>query len=212
MTRAPECAARELLTGRRVQRLPPPWIRELRLAHGIGADAVWHPHAPPAHACSRFRSLVEPDRFARYSVRDAGTVRAGERARAGVEDHTLLVVREFRRVPLDASGLALMLFIARPGLAARLLAALAHWVERALSADQPSYMLLAHSLEYPSLAALLAGVHERRALQSARPSALCVAPLLPEITPLLETGPERYVYCPNGDLASVRPAVAPSAV
>lgn len=189
-----------------------PWIRELRLAHGMDADAVWGHHLPPTHACSRFRSLVEPSRLARYSVRDASAVRTGEPPRAGVEDHTLLVVREFRRVPLDASGLALMLFTARPARSAHLIAALAHWVERALSAYQPSYLLLARSLERPRLVALLAGVHERRALQSARPGALSVAPLLPEITPLLEIAPERYAYCSDGQRSPARPAVSPSAV
>jgi len=189
------------------------WIRELRLAHGLDvARIAWDHHAAPAHACSRFRSLTEPDRFAQYSVRDASAARAVEAPRSDVQDHTLAVVREFRRVPLDASGLALMLFRARPGRAAQLIAALAHWVERALSTYQPAYLLLARSREQPSLAALLAGVHERRALQSARPSAFSVALVLPEIVPLLEATPSRYAYCPDRAFASVRPVVSSSAV
>jgi hypothetical protein len=189
------------------------WIRELRLAHGLDvARLAWDRGEAPAHARSRFRSVTEPDRFAQYSVRDASAERAVEPTRSDVQDHTLAVVREFRRVPLDASGLALMLFRARPGQAAPLIAALAHWVERALSTYQPAYLLLARSLEEPSLAALLAGVHERRALQAARPSALSVALVLPEIVPLLEAEPWRYAYYPDGAFASVRCAVSASAV
>src|SRR5215475_1242365 len=146
----------------------PMWIRELKLYSAIDAHvtviACGREQAPP-HARSRFRSLTEPDRFAEYSVRDAACAPAAELSLMATDDHTLVVVREFRRVPLDASGLALMLFVAQPGRAARLIGTLAYWAERALSTFHPAYLLLARSLEQPCVSALLAGVHERRALQ-----------------------------------------------
>lgn len=128
------------------------------------------------------------------------------------EDHTLVVVREFRRVPLDASGLGLMLFSARPGHAARLIATLAHWVERALSVYHPSYLLLARSLEQPRISVLLAGVHEGRALQGAHPGAFSVEPLLSELAPLLDGEPERYAYCPEETDSAPSHTVSPHAV
>jgi hypothetical protein len=181
----------------------PLWTRALTLYRDgpAIADAAWHPAigdplGPHLHARSRFRSSDDPDCFALYSVRDAAGL--GFPAVQGpVEEHTLIVVREFRRVPLDASGLGLMLFAASPGRAARVIAALAHWVERAVSVFQPNYLLLAHSLEHPSVAALLAGVHAPTALQAAGPTALSLDTVLPEIGPLLEGPPDRYVYCPE---------------
>src|SRR5262245_3850973 len=100
-----------------MHRTRPVWIRELKLYRGldervtVGAD--FHEQAP--HARSRFRSLAAPDRFAEYSVRDASRALATEPSLLATDDHTLVVVREFRRVPLDASSLALMLFVAQPG-------------------------------------------------------------------------------------------------
>lgn len=185
----------------------PLWIRELRLYNALHALPAPGADVEPPHARSRFRSLADPDRLAEYVVRDAS--RAPEPPLGAVEDHTLAVVREFRRVPLDASGLALMLFTARPGHAARLIATLAHWVERALSAFQPAYLLLARSLEQPGVSVLLAGVHERRALQHARPSPFSVALVLPEVAPLLGASPERYAYCPEPGPRSAGIAAAP---
>lgn len=148
------------------------------------------------HARSRFRSVDDPDRFAVYSVHDA----AGHEWREpGTQagDHTLIVVREFRRVPLHASALALMLFTARGGRSAPVLAELAHFVERAVSLYQPAYLLLAHSLEQPRIAALLMGVHECAALQAAIPSAFSIDALLPELAPSLAHDPEWYSYYPD---------------
>ena len=166
------------------------------------------------HAWSRFRSVSDPECFAIYWVREtAPTIRPlAAPPLVATEDHTLTVVREFRRVPLDASGLALMLFTARSGDAARLIATLAHWAERALSTFQPAYLLLAHSLEQPRVSALLAGVHERRALQWARPSPFSVDLVLPEVGPLLESEPERYAYCPETTAAPALRLVSPHAV
>lgn len=114
------------------------------------------------------------------------------------DDHTLIAVREFRRVPLDASGLALMVFNARGGCAVQMIATLGQWVEHAVSLYQPTYLLCAHSLEQPRLTMLLTGVRERRALQSARPSPFSVDLIMPELVPLLETAPEQYAYWPDG--------------
>ena len=59
------------------------------------------------HARSRFQSVDDPDRFALYAVHDLGAPPPLEPF--GGDHHTLRVVREFRRVPLDASALALTL-------------------------------------------------------------------------------------------------------
>ncbi|MGH7312478.1 MAG: hypothetical protein ACREJV_04840, partial [Candidatus Rokuibacteriota bacterium] len=66
-----------------------------------------------------------------------------------------------------------------------------------VSGYQPAYLLLAHSLEQPETSVVLAAVHERRALQWARPSPLSFDSVLPEIRPWLAAEPERYVYCPE---------------
>ncbi len=148
------------------------------------------------HARSRFRSVEDHDRFAVYSVHDA----AGHDWRdlsPEPDDHTLVVVREFRRVPLHASALALLLFTSRGGRSAPVLAELAHFVERAVSLYQPAYLLLAHSLEQPRIAALLMGVHECAALQAAIPSAFSIDALLPELAPSLAHEPEWYGYYPD---------------
>jgi hypothetical protein len=163
------------------------------------------------HARSRFRSLGEPSRFAVYTVHDVDAWSPPSPARdAG--DHTLVVVREFRRVPLHASALALLLFSARPGYAAPVLAALAHFVERAVSHYQPAYLLLAHSLEQPRLSALMLGVYESGALQAARATTFSVDALLPEVEPLLLSRPEWYSYCPEPEAETVTSLVSPYAV
>jgi hypothetical protein len=165
------------------------------------------------HARSRFRSIEDPERFALYSVHD-GDGRAWRSAAAPPPgDHTLIVVREFRRVPLHASALALMLFTARGGRSAPVLAELAHFVERAVSLYQPAYLLLAHSLEQPRICTLLMGVHECAALMAASPSAFSLDALLPEVRPLLATDPEWYAYCPETEAPEyAMTAVSPYAV
>jgi hypothetical protein len=163
------------------------------------------------HARSRFRSLGDPQRFALYTVHDADAWSPPTPARDR-GDHTLIVVREFRRVPLHASALALLLFSARPGYAAPVLAALAHFVERAVSMYQPAYLLLAHSLEQPRLSALMLGVHECTALQAARATTFSVDSLLPEVEPLLLSRPEWYAYCPEAEAETVTSLVSPYAV
>ncbi len=192
----------------------PAWSRGLRLYERDteppdGAHAGGQFNGAGVHARSRFRSLADPDRFALYSVRDDVP---GALVSAPLNDHTLVVVREFRRVPLDASALALMVFTSRAGQAAPIVAALAQWAELAVSLYQPAYLLLAHSLEQPRLSALLTGVHESLALQSARPSAFSLDSVLPELRPLLLTEPEWYIYCPDETPAEHAPAVSPSAV
>jgi hypothetical protein len=173
------------------------------------------PWSASLHARSRFQHLDDRERFALYSIRDASALDREPTGTGPVEDHTLVTVREFRRVPLDASGLRLVLFTARPGRAAQVIAALAHWVERAVSIYQPTYVLLAHSLEQPRLTALVAGVRERRALQWAQSTPFSVD-VLPELAPLLEHEPDHFAYCPEArlddspDLATQ--AVSPFAV
>jgi hypothetical protein len=165
------------------------------------------------HARSYFRNLHEPGCFALYSVSAVGPGGGVPSSLPpfAAEDHTLVVVREFRRVPLDASGLGLMTFTARAGRAARVIATLAHWVEGAVSAYQPAYLMLAHSHEQPSLSALVAGVHERRAFEWARSSPLSVDPVLGELESLLEEAPARYAYWRDGALAAP-PPISPYAV
>lgn len=166
-------------------------------------------------ARSRFRSTTNPERFALYSVHDRESSPSATVSRSLAlpqSEHTLNVVREFRRVPLEASALALVIFIARSGGAAPVIATLAHFVERAVSLYQPAYLLLAHSLEQPNLSTLLIGVHERAALQAGSPIAFSVDPLMPEIHPLLAADPEWYGYCPELELATLPRRVSPRAV
>ena len=165
---------------------------------------------PRVHARSRFQSVAEADRYAVYTVHDTEAWSPADGRAAG--EHTLVVVREFRRVPLHASALALLLLTARAGSAAPVVAALAHFVERAVSAYQPAYLLLAHSLETPRLSVLMLGVHECAALQAAGPSAFSVDALLPELQPLLAAAPEWFSYCPEPEAESVRSLVSPFAV
>jgi hypothetical protein len=163
------------------------------------------------HARSRFRSAADPTRFAVYTVHDAEAWAPPLPVNEPGE-HTLIVVREFRRVPLHASALALLLLTARGGYAAPVLAALAHFVERAVSVYQPAYLLLAHSLEQPRISALMLGVHECAALAAASPAAFSAEALLPELAPLLAERPEWFTYCPEVEAAAVTSLVSPYAV
>jgi hypothetical protein len=186
----------------------PTWTRGLTLCgpppHTPTTGARDDPHVAIR---SWFRSLVDPRRFACYCVEEAV---AGSRS-AGPE-HTLLVVREFRRVPLLASSLALTVFRARPGHAAPVVAALAHFAERAISLYQPSYLLLARSLEQPGMAILVTGVHEGEALQAAGPAAFSLDRLLPELAPMLAADPEHYAYHRDAAIGGLASLVSPRAV
>lgn len=166
------------------------------------------------YARSLFKSLSDPDRFALYSVRDVDPLPPVGLESPGdaVRDHTLSVVREFRRVPLEASALGLVIFTAMWGAVPRLLAALAHFAERAVGLYQPAYLLLARSQEDPRMSALLLGVHECAALQAARAAAFSIEALLAEATPLLAREPEAYAYCRSPDLLASIPGVPPYAV
>src|SRR5207253_2679269 len=156
-------------------RTRPVWMRGLRIFRAVasaspvdgldGADDLFDARV---HARSRFRSQEDPTRFAVYTVHDAEAW-APPTPVSEPGDHTLIVVREFRRVPLHASALAMLLLTARPGYSAPVLAALAHFVERAVSLYQPAYLLLAHSLEQPRISALMLGVHECTALAARLP-------------------------------------------
>ena len=161
------------------------------------------------HARSRFRSVTHPDRFAVYSVHERGEAFAGH---VTPGDHTLVTVREFRRVPLRASALGLLLFAARAGREAQVVAALAHFAERALSVFQPPYLLLARSLEQPGITVLLAGVQSDSMLESHGASVFSVNSLLPELEPLLVVEPEWYEYAPDAVPESLVPLVSPHAV
>jgi hypothetical protein len=154
------------------------------------------------HARSRFRSQDDPARLALYTVHDTDAW-APPTPVSEPGDHTLIVVREFRRVPLHASALVMLLLTARPGYSAPVLAALAHFVERAVSTYQPAYLLLAHSLEQPRVSALMMGVHECTALAAASPAAFSVETLLPELEPLLMLRPEWFSYCPEPEAQTV---------
>jgi hypothetical protein len=161
------------------------------------------------HARSRFRSVDDPDLFAVYAVHDIGATPPMESFAAS--HHTLRVVREFRRVPLDASALALGLFRARAGHVASAIAAIAHWAERAVSLSEPAYLLVAHSLEEPRLITLLTGVHECQAFADGQASAFSVDSLLVEAGPLFMAEPEWYGYCAP-QVAGTPQLISPSAV
>jgi len=200
----------------------PLWMRGLRLYEtgpglALGGWPTGDLGAWPServHARSLFKSLSDPDRFALYSVRDVDPLPAPwlETPRDEVRDHTLSVVREFRRVPLEASALGLVLFTAQWGNVARLLAALAHFAERAVGFYQPAYLLLARSQEEPRMSALLLGVQEGAALQAARSAAFSIEALLAEVTPLLAREPEAYAYCPGPELLAPVGGISPYAV
>jgi hypothetical protein len=168
------------------------------------------PPDPDGHVQVRslFRSLADPDRFAVYSVHDSPPDDEG----LGIAEHTLAVVREFRRVPLLASALALTLFTARSGHAAAMVAALAHFAERAVSLYQPSYLLLARSLEQPRVAVLVTGVHEGAALQAASSAAFSFDRLLPELALMLGPEPEHFAYWRDPSEHDAASLVSPYAV
>jgi hypothetical protein len=189
-----------------VRRTRSAWIRGLqlyRLATGTepfaSADDIVGSLEGHVHARSRFRSVRHPERFAAYSVREP----ENGFDPTGPGDHQLVVVREFRRVPLQASTLGLLLFAARAGREAQVVATLAHFAERALSLYQPPYLLLARSLEQPGITVLLAGVQRDAMLDSASATAFSVEQLLPELTPLLAVEPEWYAYAPDPALESL---------
>jgi len=182
-------------------RTRPVWMRGLRVYRAMASETLMSTSEcadelldARVHARSRFRSQEDPSRFAIYTVHDAEAW-APPTPVAEPGDHTLIVVREFRRVPLHASALAMLLLTARSGCSAPVLAALAHFVERAVSVYQPAYLLLARSMEAPGSVVLITGVHERAAFVAMQPSAFSLDPLMPEIGPLLEDAPEWYVYC-----------------
>ena len=200
-------------------RTRPVWMRGLRVYRAMASETLMSTSEcadelldARVHARSRFRSQEDPSRFAIYTVHDAEAW-APPTPVAEPGDHTLIVVREFRRVPLHASALAMLLLTARSGCSAPVLAALAHFVERAVSVYQPAYLLLAHSLEQPRISTLMMGVHECTALAAAHPAAFSVEGLLPELEPLLLQRPERFGYCsePETDTVASR-LVSPYAV
>jgi hypothetical protein len=161
------------------------------------------------HARSRFRSVADHARFALYSVHNAEGV-AGLPSSLG--EHTLIAVREFRRVPLDASTLGLAVFTAQPGRAAQVVAALASFVERAVDLYQPGYLLLAHSLEEPRISLLLAAVRDSAALSTGAAAAFNLDALRAEVDPLLAMPPECYAHCPEAEPADLIGTVSPYAV
>lgn len=181
-----------------MQRTRSAWVRGLRLYRAANDDGAFpsifddQSFDTHVHARSRFRSAPHPDRYAEYTLREPGV---SESPAPG--DHTLVVVREFRRVPLHASALGLVLFAARLGGEAAVVATLAHFAERALSLYQPPYLLLARSLEQPGITMLLTGVQASAALEVGAATAFSVDPLLPELEPYLAADPEWYDYAPD---------------
>jgi len=200
-----------------VRRTRSAWIRGLQLFRLVAGtepfesadEEVFGPFEGHVHARSRFRSVRHPERFAVYSVREP---EHGLGDPPGPGDHRLVVVREFRRVPLQASTLGLLLFAARAGREAQVVATLAHFAERALSLYQPPYLLLARSLEQPGITVLLAGVQTDVMLESAGTDAFGVEQLLPELTPLLAAEPDWYAYAPDPTPASLFSVISPYAV
>ena len=197
-----------------VQHTRAAWIRGLRLYRQVAPpetaledDAVT-PLDACVHARSRFTSIEHPDRCAVYSVHEPGT----DDEMPGPGDHTLVAVREFRRVPLRASTLRLVIFVARAGAEAQALAILAHYAEHALSLYQPAYLLLARSFEAPGIIALLTGVQLSTALESSARCPFSVDALLPELMPLLAAEPEVYSYDPERQAEALVSAVSPYAV
>lgn len=132
--------------------------------------------------------------------------------RLGGDDHSLAVVREFRRVPLYASSLSLAIFTARPGRAAEAVATLAHFTERAVSLFEPAYLMLARSEEHPCLSVLMAGVHDSRALAGATAAAFSLDGVMPELGPMLAVEPEIFEYYRADRLEEMFALVSPRAV
>ncbi|HEU5195514.1 MAG TPA: hypothetical protein VFW70_12300, partial [Methylomirabilota bacterium] len=216
-------AACSLLCPHRMFRSRSAWLRVLRLYETpdslapAGAALDEHLSLPEArvHARSRFRSVGDPGRFALYSVHNGDSAPLLALAAPSAEsegEHTLVAVREFRRVPLAASSLALTVFTARNGRAVQVVAAIAHFVERAVDLYQPGYLLLAHSLEEPRICLLLTAVHDSSALGAGATAAFSLDTLLAELTPFLLRAPETYEYCPEEASEPALGAVSPYAV
>ena len=132
--------------------------------------------------------------------------------RLGSDDHSLVVVREFRRVPLYAASLSFALFTARPGRAAEVVATLAHFTERAVSLFEPAYLMLARSDEQPCLSILMAGVHDSRAVAGAAPAAFRLDGVVRELEPVLAVEPEIFEYYRAERLEEMFALVSPRAV
>jgi hypothetical protein len=200
------------------------WLRILRLFDVDGAPSLAlrlddSLVGPRVHACSRFQSVDDPARHAIYSVHEADAAAVlplglplDGRARGGDGEHRLVAVREFRRVPLDASSLALTVFTARPARAVPVVAALAHFVERAVDLYQPAYLLLAHSLDEPRISLLLTAVQDSLALASGHAAAFSLDELRSEVDAMLDVAPERYAYAPGLQPEPVTGAISPYAV
>ena len=201
------------------------WLRVLRLYEVDDARPIASLLEDPfldtrVHACSRFQSADDPTRHAVYSVHDADSAAAllplglplDGRPGGREGEHTLVAVREFRRVPLDASSLALTLFTARVGRAVPLVATLAHFVERAVDLYQPAYLLLAHSLEEPRISLLLTAVQDSLALAAGHAAAFSLDELRVELDAMLDGDPERYAYAPELRPMTVTGAISPYAV
>lgn len=166
---------------------------------------------PLPYARSRFRSRTNARRFALYSMAEMPDP-SSVLVRLGSDDHSLAVVREFRRVPLYAASLSLAVFTARPGRAAEALAALAHFVEHAVSRWEPAYLMLARSEEQPCLSVLMAGVPDTRALAGVTSSTFRLDGLMPELGPLLTGEPEIFDYYRAERIEELVALVAPRAV
>ena len=221
--RGPGGAAWSLLCPERMFRSRSSWLRVLRFYEATDSPAsdasMVDEHLSlldaRVHARSRFRSVGDPGRFAVYSVHNgdsAPLLALAAPAAESEDEHTLIAVREFRRVPLAASSLALTIFTARPGRAVQVVAAIAHFVERAVDLYQPGYLLLAHSLEEPRTCLLLMAVHDSTALGAGATAAFSLDGLMPELAPLLAEAPETYAYCPEEAAEPVMGAVSPYAV
>jgi hypothetical protein len=186
------------------------WIRGLRLYRATADAAPPEPaEADGIQARSRFRSVRHPDRRAEYTLRAPGEPPTEPMGRG---DHTLAVVREFRRVPLRASGLGLVVFAARLGREAHVVATLAHFAERALSVYQPAYLLLGRSIEQPGIIALITGVEDRRVLDGREATPFSVEEILRELAPFLAGEPDRYAYAPDAASDAFDTAVSRYAV
>src|SRR2546423_15551466 len=221
--RAARGAACSLLLAHRMFRPQSSWLRVLRLYEvtdsftpaAAAVDEQLSLLDARVHARSRFRSVGDPGRFALYSVHNGASAPRLALAAPAAEsegEHTLVAVREFRRVPLAASSLALTIFTARPGRAVQVVATIAHFVERAVDLYQPGYLLLAHSLEEPRTCLLLMAVHDSAALGAAGTAALRRDGLRPELAPLLAGAPQTYADFPEPAAEPAARARSPYAV
>jgi hypothetical protein len=138
---------------------------------------------------------------------------AGSSVAGGREtEHTLVAVREFRRVPLDASLLALTVFTAERGRGVAVVATLAHFVERAVDLYQPAYLLLAHSLEDARISLLLTAVQQALEPAAGHAGAFGIDEMPAEIHTMLERPPECYVHAPDLRPVPVAGVLSPYAV